>query len=297
MPGPSRCTVWRTPAIRSGVTSRHPSTPTRRPALDKLLGRGTTVVAASPISAIERLTRYHLSWRSVWFHNSLRGALGLALAVLVAQLLDVQHGFWVGLGTLSVLRTTASNTGSTAVRAVVGTAVGVIVSAPILILLGDGPGLWVALPIGMFLAGFATAALPLAVGQGAFSAAVLVLFALLAPGARPIGLIRVEDVAIGAVAGVVVGLLLWPRGAAAEIRRAMAEAYRAGARLLDQRRGSGGRAAGDLNRDRSRWIWRGSAALRFGWTMHCASTWPIAAASPTRSTICCWCASARNGSE
>ncbi len=204
-----------------------------RPALDKLLGRGTTVVAASPISAIERLTRYHMSWRSVWFHNSLRGALGLALAVLVAQLLDVQHGFWVGLGTLSVLRSTASNTGYTALRAVLGTALGVIVSAPILILLGNGPGLWVALPIGMFLAGFATAAMPLAVGQGAFSAAVLVLFALLDPAGPPVGLIRVEDVAIGGLAGVVVGLLLWPRGAAAEIRRATAEAYRAGARLLD----------------------------------------------------------------
>jgi uncharacterized membrane protein YccC len=62
---------------------------------------------------------------------------------------------------------------------------------------------------------------------------VLVLFALLAPGSPPIGLIRIEDVALGAITGVVVGLLLWPRGAAAEIRRAMSEAYRAGARLLD----------------------------------------------------------------
>ena len=190
-------------------------------------------MAASPISAIERLTRYHLNWRSVWFHNSLRGAFGLALAVLVAQLLDVQHGFWVGLGTLSVLRSTASNTGSTALRAVLGTTAGVIVAAPIMVLLGDGPGLWVALPIFMFLAGFSTAALPLAVGQGAFSAAVLVLFALLDPGGPPVGLIRIEDVALGGLTGVVVGLLLWPRGAAAEIRRATAEAYRAGARLLD----------------------------------------------------------------
>ena len=237
-PGAGRCRTDRVHglAYSSDQVGRHVAASIDaddRPALDKLLGRGTTVVAASPISAIERLTRYHLSWRSVWFHNSLRGAFGLALAVLVAQLLDVQHGFWVGLGTLSVLRTTASNTGSTAVRAVVGTAVGVIVSAPILILLGDGPGLWVALAIGMFLAGFATAALPLPVGQGAFSAAVLVLFALLAPGSPPIGLIRIEDVALGAITGVVVGLLLWPRGAAAEIRRAMAEAYRAGAQLLD----------------------------------------------------------------
>jgi uncharacterized membrane protein YccC len=204
-----------------------------RPVLDKLLGRGTTMVDADPISAIERLSRYHLNWRSVWFHNSLRGALGLALAVLVAQLLDVQHGFWVGLGTLSVLRSTATNTGSTALRAVLGTAGGVVVASPILILLGGGPGLWVALPVGLFLAGFATAVLPLAVGQGAFSAAVLVLFALLAPGTPPVGLVRVEDVAIGAVTALVVGVLLWPRGAAAEIRRAAAESYRAGARLLE----------------------------------------------------------------
>ena len=40
---------------------------------------------------------------SVWLQNSLRGAAGLAIAVYIAQRTGVQHGFWVVLGTLSVL--------------------------------------------------------------------------------------------------------------------------------------------------------------------------------------------------
>ncbi|MCW3067376.1 MAG: hypothetical protein JWL67_1, partial [Solirubrobacterales bacterium] len=57
------------------------------------------------------------SMRSVWFINSVRGAIALALAVAVADLSSVQHGFWVVLGALSVLRTNAASTGSTALRA------------------------------------------------------------------------------------------------------------------------------------------------------------------------------------
>ena len=56
----------------------------------------------------------HLSFRSVWFRNAVRGAAGLALAVAVVEVTDVEHGFWVVLGTLSVLRSNALGTGATA---------------------------------------------------------------------------------------------------------------------------------------------------------------------------------------
>ena len=56
------------------------------------------------------------SLRSVWFRNSARGAVALAAAVAVAKVSDVQHAFWVVLGTLSVLRTSATATGQTALR-------------------------------------------------------------------------------------------------------------------------------------------------------------------------------------
>ena len=52
-----------------------------------------------------------------WFSNSARGALALSVAVAVADLTNVQHAFWVVLAALSVLRTNALSTGSSALGA------------------------------------------------------------------------------------------------------------------------------------------------------------------------------------
>ena len=67
------------------------------------------------------------SMSSVWLRNSVRGAAGLALAVLVAKVTDAQNGFWVVLGTISVLRSSALATGTTVVEAITGTAIGIVV--------------------------------------------------------------------------------------------------------------------------------------------------------------------------
>jgi uncharacterized membrane protein YccC len=48
-----------------------------------------------------------------------------------------------------------------------------------------------------------------------------------------VGLVRIEDVAVGASISIVVGLLLWPRGARREFGRAVAGFYRALATYLD----------------------------------------------------------------
>ena len=50
----------------------------------------------------------HANRDDVWFRNSLRSAVGVAVAVYIAQRSGVQHGFWVVLGTLSVLRSMPS---------------------------------------------------------------------------------------------------------------------------------------------------------------------------------------------
>ena len=84
--------------------------------LDRSLGMADE--SASHLFAHRILS--HLSFRSVWFRNALRGAVGLALAVTVIEVTNVSHGFWVVLGTLSVLRTNALGTGATALRAVGG---------------------------------------------------------------------------------------------------------------------------------------------------------------------------------
>ena len=139
---------------------------------------------AAAISGAMGVLVRHASFRSIWFLNSLRGSLALAAAVLVADLSGVQHGFWVVLGTLSVLRTNAASTESTALRALGGTVIGFAVGA--LLLLGIGtstPALWTALPIAVAVAAYAPGTLPFAFGQAAFTVVVVVLFNLLVQAA------------------------------------------------------------------------------------------------------------------
>ena len=177
----------------------------------------------------------HASFRSIWFLNSLRGSLALAAAVLVADLSGVQHAFWVVLGTLSVLRTNASSTESTALRALGGTVVGFAAGA--LLLLGIGtstPALWAALPIALAVAAYAPGTLPFAFGQAAFTVVVVVLFNLLVPAGWRVGLLRIEDVAIGCLVSLVVGVLFWPRGAGSVVGDDLADAFRRGAAYLTQ---------------------------------------------------------------
>ena len=190
--------------------------------------------AAAVSGAVGVLTR-HASIRSVWFLNSLRASLALAAAVLVADVSGVQHGFWVVLGTLSVLRTNAASTESTALRALGGTAIGFVVGA--LLLLGIGtstPALWVALPIAIALAAYAPGTLPFTFGQAAFTVVVVVLFNLLVPVGWKVGLLRIQDVAIGCLVSLVVGAVFWPHGAASVVGDDLADAFRIGAAYLTE---------------------------------------------------------------
>ena len=178
----------------------------------------------------------HASVRSVWFVNSLRGAVALAAAVAVADIGSLQHGFWVVLGTLSVLRTNAASTGATALRALAGTALGFLVGGVLLIAIGAAStALWVVLPVAVFVAAYAPGTAPFVVGQAAFTVTVAMLFNLLAPVGWKVGVVRIEDVAIGCAVSVVVGILFWPRGVAAVVGDDLADAFRSGAAYLRRR--------------------------------------------------------------
>jgi uncharacterized membrane protein YccC len=175
------------------------------------------------------------SIRSVWFRNSARGAAALAVAVAVARVVGVQHAFWVVLGTLSVLRTSAGATGSTAARALAGTVVGFAVGAALLVAIGTGTAaLWIALPLAVLVAAYSPGTMPFTVGQAAFTITVVVLFNILVPAGWKVGLYRVEDVAIGCAVSVVVGALFWPRGASALVGDNLADALRAGGAYLTE---------------------------------------------------------------
>src|SRR5580658_10040196 len=204
----------------------------RRTWRDRWLGRQPEGVPGTLSAARERITSY-LEPHSVWLHNSLRGAAGLGLAVLAARLTGVQHSFWVVLGALSVLRSNALNTGQDAIRAMAGTVAGFIVGAALLVGIGTNTTLlWFLLPLAVFLAGVAPAVISFAGGQAAFTLTLVILFNIIQPTGWRVGLVRIEDVALGVGVSLVVGVLFWPRGAAPALRQALAEAYADGAGYL-----------------------------------------------------------------
>ncbi|MBB4660740.1 FUSC family protein [Conexibacter arvalis] len=222
-------------ALQQTVAEAFRHTAVARAAAD--VGRAALVAAgespprlAEAGRAAERLAADHASARSVWFRNSVRGAVALALAVLVAHETGVQEGFWVVLGTLSVLRSNALGTGATIVGALVGTALGIVAGAAIVLAIGtSGPALWACLPPAVLLAAYAPRAISFPAGQAGFTVLLLVLFNLLRPVGWEVGLVRIEDVALGFSVSLLVGLLLWPRGAGALLRATLGDAYARGA--------------------------------------------------------------------
>ena len=194
--------------------------------LDVAGGEFVTRPTRGALLATERFAVEHAGVRSVWFRNSVRGAVGLAVAVYIAQRSGLQHSFWVVLGTLSVLRSNALSTGWSVLSALAGTAVGIVLGAVLVIAIGTHDYvLWAALPVAVLLAAYAPRAISFAAGQAGFTVVLFVLFNIIQPSGWTVGLVRIEDVAIGFAISLGVGLLFWPRGAATVLRESLASAY------------------------------------------------------------------------
>jgi uncharacterized membrane protein YccC len=177
-----------------------------------------------------RVLRADLSPSSPRLHDAARMGLALALAVGMAAALGLEHGFWVSFATFTVLRTAARATAITSAEAVLGTVLG-FVGATILVLSGgdNDVALALTLPALVFLAVWGNEALGLVTGQAFFTIMVVVLFNLVEPGGWAVGLVRLVDVVVGAVAGLVVGLVAWPGGSGRALRRALAALLEASA--------------------------------------------------------------------
>ncbi|OMC34044.1 fusaric acid resistance protein [Mycobacterium sp. GA-1841] len=209
-----------------------------RPVWARVLGRRLPTTGAADwvmpeTVAVAAITRGLVAARAVVLRNSLRTGLGLALAVAVTHVFPVQHGFWVVLGAMSVLRSSALDTGTRVLRAVAGTAIGFVLGAVVIELLGVEPVvMWILLPLVAFGSAYVPKVGSFVAGQAAFTMMVLINFNLIAPTGWRVGLIRVEDVVLGALVGIVVSLLLWPRGATASVSKAVDRARDMGAQFL-----------------------------------------------------------------
>ncbi len=209
-----------------------------RPVWARVLGRRLPVSGnfdrvLSESQAVSAIPSGFVATRAVVVQNSLRTGIGLAVAVAVVHLFPLQHGFWIAMASLSVLRSSALTTGTRVVRAVGGTAIGFLLGTVVIHLIGANPVLlWVLLPIVAFGSAYVPDVFSFVAGQAMFTMLVLTIYNLLSPAGWRVGLIRLENVLVGAAVGVVVSLLLWPRGSAAVVQRTLASARTAGTQYL-----------------------------------------------------------------
>ncbi|MGW0765777.1 FUSC family protein [Streptomyces sp. NPDC002676] len=181
--------------------------------------------AKSVLSSARERSRAHLDRHSVWLRNSVRGAAALSLAVLLAHASGLEHSFWIAFGVLTVLRSNALNTGQTVARALLGNVIGLVVGVALILALSSHPtGLWLLLPVAIAAMGLEAAVTSLTAGQVGFTVVLLIIFTIIAPAGWEIGLIRIEDVALGCAVSLVVGILFWPRGATAGLGRVLGDA-------------------------------------------------------------------------
>jgi uncharacterized membrane protein YccC len=235
----NRRTIAATIAV-TGRIIRNAAAADARPVWARVLGRRLPDTGAADwvmpeTVAVAAITKGFLATRAVVLRNSIRTGLGLAVAVAVTHVFPVEHGFWVVLGAMSVLRSSALTTGTRVLRAVAGTAVGFVLGAVVIELLGVDPVvLWILLPIVAFGSAYVPEVASFVAGQAAFTMMVLINFNLIVPTGWQVGLIRVEDVVVGALVGIVVSVLLWPRGATAAVSKAIDDARAVGAEFLTQ---------------------------------------------------------------
>jgi uncharacterized membrane protein YccC len=199
----------------------------RFPARAGSMSRGLDRRVEAMLDRLVTIVSSTLSPRSVVLQNSLRLAVGLSIARLLGGLLEVENGFWVLFATLSVMRTSAVQTGATALQAVLGTLIGFAVGLPLLLAIGTRGDLYLyVLPI-VIVGGLLAGSINVVWGQAGFTVLVSVLFNLVEPIGWEIGVIRLQDVALGAAAGVVIGLAAWPRGAAGQLAQSLGDAIEA----------------------------------------------------------------------
>jgi uncharacterized membrane protein YccC len=173
---------------------------------------------SSETAAGKTIVTAFLAARSVAAHNGLRMGAGLALAVAVTHLHLVEHGFWVVVGTMLVLNSSALSTRTKVVQAVVGTALGIVLGALLVAAVGVQPVmLWLLVPITVFGSTYLPRFVSFTAAQAMGALGLLVILNLTAPAGWRTGLLRIEDIAMGAAVGMGASLLLWPRGATAAV--------------------------------------------------------------------------------
>ncbi|MEO3815381.1 FUSC family protein [Plantactinospora sp. B24E8] len=166
--------------------------------------------------------RLHLTTRSVYLQGALRVAVALTIARGVAGSLHLTHGFWVLLAILTLMRASAVETGKALSPVLFGTLLGAGVGTLLLTAAHVSELILVVLPVVMLLTFTFSPLLRPLWAQAMFTVLFVLVFTEVGPVDLKIAGARLLDVTVGAVVGILVGVLLWPKGGSGEVRRSVA---------------------------------------------------------------------------
>jgi hypothetical protein len=141
--------------------------------------------------------------------TAISAGAAMGLALLAARLLKLEHAFWIVLGVAPVLGMWKISPAQTFWHQQAGTLVGFLSGAVLAASVGTHQvWYWMALPFAVFLAAYLSSAVGFMAGQAGFTAFAVVLFCILTPLQREVGILRVEDIAIGGAISLLVALVL-----------------------------------------------------------------------------------------
>jgi Fusaric acid resistance protein-like len=145
--------------------------------------------------------------RSSWIANAAGTGAAMGLAVLLTRILKVDHAFWVVLGVLPVLNANRTSTARTFWEEQAGTLIGFLAAGCLVAIIGSHHWYWVALIFLVFASTYASTAVGFIAGQAGFTVFAVVLFCILLPRQGNVGIVRIEDIALGGVVSLIAGLL------------------------------------------------------------------------------------------
>ena len=191
-------------------------------------GRSAPLPDVGHFSAAKPSTilRENLRWNSLWLHNAMRTGLGAAACVLIVRWVGLNHGLWVVLASLAVTQVSISGASGASMMAKIigGAALGVIVAGLVAAMHLPYPFFIVVLPIAAFFAK-QTGARDMFTAQFMYTQFALINFSVLMwPPEKGLELVRIQDIALGAVVAAGFTLLVFPSGVSRLLAKLQASA-------------------------------------------------------------------------
>lgn len=178
-------------------------------------------VGQLPSQTAGSLLRANARWRSVWFQNALRTAIGTSVCVLLVRELDLEHGLWVVLAALTCIQGTFSAPATVRSMAmiVLGSVAGVCFAATLTF---TRPAEWL-LPVLLFALAMAAKFMQSSgtfLSQFLYTPMALVNLTLLSwPPQRGVLEVRVEDVFLGCLVAALLTIAVFPLGVRPLLKR------------------------------------------------------------------------------